>query len=172
MTIKEATAGAFVFGWVEGQWRLGLIEHPRLHRWMVPGGHVEVDEHVAQAAEREALEETGLAVRLLPAPVALPLPSGYPHPSVIAPWWITELAVPGDNHTAEPHVHVDHQYVAIADDVVAHRTLAHPFAWFDADQVGQIAMFDDTRVLAVALFGCVADVAAGRFGQVLAALGR
>jgi 8-oxo-dGTP pyrophosphatase MutT (NUDIX family) len=170
MTIKHATAGAFVFACVDDRWRLGLIEHPRLRRLMIPGGHVEADEHVGQAAEREVLEETGIPVRLLAAPVTVPLPSGYPHPHVTAPWWITELEVPADNHTAEPHIHIDHQYVALADAVVPHREPVHPFAWFDEQQVARLAMFDDTRLLALALFGCIADVAAGRRQAVLAAL--
>jgi 8-oxo-dGTP pyrophosphatase MutT (NUDIX family) len=160
--IKHATAGAFVFGQVDGEWKLGLIEHPRLRRLMVPGGHVENDEHCAQAAVREVAEETGLRVTLLPAPVALPLPPGYPHEPVIPPWWITELDVPADNHTPVPHVHIDHQYVALASSTVAVSEPAHPFAWFTAADIGEIEIFDDTRLLARALFGCVG----GLFGKV------
>ena len=62
--IKHATAGAFVFAQLGGEWKLGLIEHPRLRRLMIPGGHVEDDEHCAQAALREVTEETGLRVIL------------------------------------------------------------------------------------------------------------
>jgi 8-oxo-dGTP pyrophosphatase MutT (NUDIX family) len=172
MRIKHATAGAFMFAHLEGRWRLGLIEHPRLRRLMIPGGHVEANEQVAEAAQREVLEETGIAVELLAAPVGMPLPVGYPHPQVTAPWWITELDVPADNHTPDPHIHIDHQYVAIAEEVAPGREPVHPFAWFDTEQVAQVAMFDDTRLLALALFACVADVAAGRSEAVVDALGR
>lgn len=37
--IKHATAGAFLLNKQGGQWRLGLIEHPRLGKWMIPGVH-------------------------------------------------------------------------------------------------------------------------------------
>ena len=170
--VKHSTAGAFVFAQLDGQWRLGLIEHPRLRRLTIPGGHVEADEHVRQAAEREVLEETGLTVRLIGAPATVPLPRGYPHPEVMAPWWVTELEVLADNHTAEPHIHIDHQYVAIADAVVPTREPDHPFAWFDDDQVAQAAMFEDTRLLGLALFGCISDAAAGRHSAVLDELAR
>lgn len=40
-----------------------LLLHKRAGRWLQPGGHVEGGEHPADAALREAREETGLPVR-------------------------------------------------------------------------------------------------------------
>jgi 8-oxo-dGTP pyrophosphatase MutT (NUDIX family) len=37
-----------------------LVDHINAGLWLPPGGHVEVDEHPAQAARREAHEELGL----------------------------------------------------------------------------------------------------------------
>ncbi|MGH4022316.1 MAG: NUDIX hydrolase, partial [Pseudonocardiaceae bacterium] len=163
--IKHATAGAFVFcRFPDWGWRLGLIEHPRLGRWMVPGGHVEDDECQAQAAIREVEEESGLAgVRLLEGP-APPLPAGFPatHAQVPLPWWIIQQHVPADNHLAEPHTHVDHQYVAVADDPEPARSAAHPFAWYTVDQVRELTMFEDTKLLAKMLFSGIGDLADGR----------
>jgi len=46
-----------------------MIHHHRLKRWLLPGGHVEeVDPTLADAAQREALEET--AVRIAPGSAA------------------------------------------------------------------------------------------------------
>ena len=43
-----------------------FMHHHRLHRWLLPGGHVEeTDSSLAEAAAREALEET--CVRIDPA---------------------------------------------------------------------------------------------------------
>lgn len=58
-----------------------------------------------EAAVREATEESGLEVRLLAGPSPA-LPLGYPHQRVAAPWWITEIMVPADNHLDEPHITV------------------------------------------------------------------
>ncbi|MBI1759045.1 MAG: NUDIX domain-containing protein [Actinobacteria bacterium] len=127
VSVKHATAGAFVFSHLDGRWRLGLVEHPRLGRRMIPGGHVEDDETQAQAALREVEEESGLVVRLIDPPGA-PLPAGFPHPQVASPWWITEVHGPADNHLDVPHVHVDHQYVAVADDPRPVTVAVHPFA--------------------------------------------
>lgn len=40
-----------------------LHRHVRLDRWLQPGGHVERDELVHEAARRETLEETGVVTR-------------------------------------------------------------------------------------------------------------
>lgn len=157
--IKHATASTFVFCQFDEEWRLGLIEHPRLKRRMVVGGHVERDETQAEAAVREATEESGLRVRLLACPSPT-LPTGYPHERVPAPWWITELSVPGDNHLDEPHVHVDHQYVAVVDSPVSVSEPVHPFAWYSVDELDGLPMFPDTLLLAKALFSQIGSVAA------------
>jgi 8-oxo-dGTP pyrophosphatase MutT (NUDIX family) len=126
---------------------------------MVVGGHVEVDETPAEAAVREVVEESGLQVRLLSYPMPA-LPVGYPHAPVAAPWWITEMMVPPDNHLDEPHVHVDHQYVALAASLVPVTEAVHPFAWFSSDQLEGLSMFEDTRLLARLLFPQIGVIAA------------
>lgn len=153
VTIKHATASTFVFANIDGGWRLGLILHPLLGKLMIPGGHVERDENEAEAAGREVAEETGLAVTFLPAPTA-PAP-----PEVVAtgklaspPWWIIEQPIGADNHVAEPHVHVDHLYVAIATVPESLTTPAHPFGWHEPAELANLNMFDDTRQFAFALF--------------------
>ncbi|MFC8527199.1 NUDIX domain-containing protein [Nocardia sp. NPDC057227] len=134
-----------------------MIEHPRLGLWMLPGGHVEDDESPAEAALRETWEESGRRARLLgwPAPA---LPAGYPYPAVPAPWWITELTVGRDNHTDRPHVHIDHQFMAVAASVDADTEPAHPFRWVAAEQLGQLAVVEDTELLARHLFPVVAQL--------------
>ena len=163
---RHATAGAFVFcRFADSRWRLGLIEHPRLGRWTVPGGHVEDDECQATAALREVEEESGLTgVRLLEAP-APALPTGFPstHARVPLPWWIIQQQVPADNHLPEDHVHVDHQYVAVVDDPEPVRAPAHPFAWYWPHELGELRMFEDTRLLAKLLFSCIDDLTGGRW---------
>jgi len=43
--------------------RLLLVFHHRLHRWLLPGGHVEEDDPtLAEAARREAIEETSVRI--------------------------------------------------------------------------------------------------------------
>ena len=139
---------------------MGLIHHPRLGRKMIMGGHVEKDETQEQAVLREVVEESGLRVRLVNR-FTLPLPAGYPHPQVAQPWWINEMSVPADNHLAVAHVHVDHQYVAVADDPTPCAGAVHAFAWHGEDELAELPMFEDTKLLAKVLFSCIGGIVAG-----------
>jgi hypothetical protein len=70
------------------------------------------------------------------------------------------MLVPADNHLSEPHVHVDHQYVAIANSPVPVSEPAHPFGWSSVDELDALPMFPDTVLLAKALFPQIGAVAA------------
>ena len=49
--------------------RILLVHHRRLDRWLLPGGHVEPDDAaIGDAARREVIEETAVALVASPAP--------------------------------------------------------------------------------------------------------
>jgi len=179
VTLKHPTSSVFVFRRHPGGWRIGLIRHPRFHRMMIPGGHVEPEESCAEAALREVAEETGLAVTLV-GPPAAPVPPGYRGRRVAPPWWIAEYRVAGDNHLGEAHVHVDHLYVALADrpahgDGAARADqAAHQFGWYAAADLAGLDMFDDARLLALALLAGLAGGAdrTGAAAALMAGLGQ
>ncbi len=149
VTVKHGTSSVFVFTWMAEGWRIGLIRHPRFGRMMMPGGHVEPGESPAEAALREVAEEAGLAARLVSPPTA-PLPPGYRPRRVAPPWWIVEYDIPPDNHLGEPHVHIDHLYVAVAG--TSHICPpGHPFSWHATAGLTGLHMFEDARTLATSL---------------------
>ena len=112
--ITEPTSSVFILRRDrERGWMTALVWHPRLECWLPAGGHVEENETAAQCGIREALEETGLDITLVPGP-AVPVPFGFPHRQVPAPWLVAEVPAAPDRHTRESHVHADHVYVAIA----------------------------------------------------------
>ena len=164
--IKHFTSSVFVFGLVGEVWKLGLIEHPRLRRWMIAGGHVEPGESQVDAALREVEEETGRRVRLV-RPPGPAVPPAFPRTVLTMPWWITEQPVPPDGHCGDRHVHVDHQYVAfVTDPDQVTRKPEHPFRWVGRDELDDLAMFADTRLLASGLFAVVPMLGADDFDAV------
>ena len=69
--------------------------HRRLDRWLQPGGHVEAGEHPDDAAVRETVEETGVAVT---------------HPPT------GPLVIHLDEHPGpDGHIHLDLRYLLLAD---------------------------------------------------------
>ncbi|MCE2983413.1 MAG: NUDIX domain-containing protein [Parachlamydia sp.] len=59
---KEFTASVYI---IEKK-KVLLIKHPKLNKWLPPGGHIEENEMPHEAARREALEETGMHIEFIP----------------------------------------------------------------------------------------------------------
>jgi 8-oxo-dGTP pyrophosphatase MutT (NUDIX family) len=161
--IKEATASTALFHLDgDGVWRTGLVLHPRLQDWMLPGGHVESDESASEAALREVKEETGLDSRLISGPT-VPLPAAFPHRELPKPWWVTEMRARADNHTADSHCHIDHVFLAVVTSttVPAGVEPAHLVRWFtEVEVAAEPGVPDDCRVQLKELFGVVGEAAA------------
>jgi 8-oxo-dGTP pyrophosphatase MutT (NUDIX family) len=148
--LKHATASVFLLTRFVAGWRIGLIHHPRLQRWMLPGGHVEPHENPAEAALREVGEETGLTAQLINTHAG-----GLTDtlPGLPVPVWIAEQPVPAEPRHPHRHIHIDHLYLATTAVHEAAAVAELRFGWFAADELGRLGMFDDSRRGAHLLFG-------------------
>lgn len=80
--------------------------HDKYDMWLPPGGHVELDEDMVEAALREAKEETGLDVRLLgTAPEAV----GEGERELLLPRFINRHPV------SDTHEHISFIYFGVSD---------------------------------------------------------
>lgn len=75
-----------------------LLHHKKLDRWLQPGGHADGDTDIARVALREAIEETGLTVRIWRK----------------EPWDIDIHPIPARGEMPG-HDHYDVRYLMIAD---------------------------------------------------------
>lgn len=98
---RHFTATAYVVA----RGRTLLLWHAGLRMWLPPGGHCEPNEDPVEAACREALEESGLEVAVIPPPDLLVTrgPRVLPPPAVI----LIEDIVRSDQPF---HQHIDHVY--------------------------------------------------------------
>jgi 8-oxo-dGTP pyrophosphatase MutT (NUDIX family) len=123
--------------------------HTKLGRWLPPGGHIEPDELPDDAARREVLEETGVAIALTGAtgidhsrpgePIQLVRPEGVQ----------VETIHPG-------HEHIDLIYFARP---LTDPTLPPRVGWYGAANLDSLNITDEVRLWcekAIATMGAVA----------------
>lgn len=157
--VVHETASCYAFARFGRQWRLCVIEHPRLGGELVPGGHIEDGEDPLTAAVREVHEETGRRVRLVPPP----LPEGYPHPAAPSVWHVVSMPAAADSRCDRRHVHRDHIVVGVVDRPLSpHGMPEHTSHWVERRALDRLNLPEDTRLLAAELFGKIDRTAALR----------
>lgn len=101
---RHHTATAYI---VSGG-RTLLLWHHKLKMWLPPGGHLEANEDPVQAAVREAREESGLHVQVIPPKDLLVCPG----PAVLVPPAV--ILVEDIVRADQPfHQHIDHVYYTL-----------------------------------------------------------
>lgn len=164
------TAAALVFH----QGKVLLVKHKKLGLWLAPGGHIEENELPHAAAEREAWEETGIAVRAIdPYFRYESAHSEYlPSPIITDLHWIskenyeTRLKNPKTYVPIAPwqrgcEQHLGYMYLAepVGDTVVTRNVEeTDDIGWFSQEEVAELEPMDDIREEVNFGFRVMADV--------------
>ncbi|MGI5230039.1 NUDIX hydrolase [Actinoallomurus sp. CA-142502] len=119
----HATAGALL---VNPDGRVLHIHHLTLDRWLLPGGHLEVDDvRLVDAAQRELTEETGI-------PASAVVPEG------LRPLQIDVHSIPANDAKREPeHQHIDFRFLfrSSAEVGALQTEEVSAAAWRDAETI-------------------------------------
>jgi len=116
-----------------------LHHHPKLRRWLPPGGHVEPNELPDHAAVREVREETGVSVVLVGASaIDAPGPRQLRRPRGVQ----LEPIRPG-------HEHIDLIYFATPSEPYAgelpQAALDPSLGWYDAEALASLGLDQELR---------------------------
>lgn len=115
-----------------------LINHKKLGKWVQPGGHIELNEDPEEAAIRETLEETGIAIKLIGQ--RMPRNQDFIRPLAIQ-----------KNIIKPEHMHIDIVYMAVpseSDTIIINEVESNGANWFTIDEIMQegFETFDDVKI--------------------------
>jgi 8-oxo-dGTP pyrophosphatase MutT (NUDIX family) len=127
---KQFTASVYIFD----KNQVLLLFHPKLKKWLPPGGHLERHELPSECAKREALEETGLIVELIKEEHLWV--HRWNAVSFERPWLCLLENIPA-HQFQPPHQHMDFIYLGrpISGSISEHHYAQHPIRWFTRDEV-------------------------------------
>lgn len=108
-----------------------LLLHPKLKKWLPPGGHIEANESPPEAAKREVREETGLEIAFIKQENVWI--NRWNATSFERPFLCLTEEIPA--HGSEgPHQHLDFIYLA-SPLGSTHPTGKDPIEWFTPEEV-------------------------------------
>jgi 8-oxo-dGTP pyrophosphatase MutT (NUDIX family) len=110
-----------------------LLFHPKLKKWLPPGGHMEANELPTECAIREAFEETGIQIELIKEENAWV--NRWNAVSFERPWLCLLENVPP--HNSQPaHQHIDFIYLGrpIGGSIGEEHRKQHDIRWFSYDE--------------------------------------
>lgn len=125
-----------------------VIYHPRLQKWVIPGGHVENDEAPHEAAVRETKEETGIDAHLfLTEQPLLTIPAGTETPLPF-PVALLRESIPATSKVPAHH-HIDFIYLAHAEEPAGDPPLheMNGARWVTKEELLHLDTFESIRQL-------------------------
>lgn len=116
-----------------------LRYHEKHHKWLVPGGHIELDQDPVETIYKEVKEEVGLDVTIVADPVKQFSDTGSADTG-------TDLQLPlfiNRHRISESHEHIDFMYAAQSDSMeikpeAGEVSDAQNFKWVTADELQQL----------------------------------
>lgn len=127
--IKHFVASAYILN----QDAVLLIFHPKIKKWLPPGGHIELNESPVEAVKREVKEEVGLDIEIIEDEHLVI--GRWNAKSFARPFLCLEEEIP-ETKNEKAHRHLDFIYLAQA--LFPEKTIPspdHPMKWFTFEEI-------------------------------------
>lgn len=133
-----------------------LIFHKKLQKWLPPGGHIDPNETPPEAARREAFEETGLHISIIPQENIWV--DNWNAKSIERPYLCLLEEIP--EHNGVPaHQHIDMVFLArpLEGKLIENPEETDGLRWFSWDEVEALTsdqeIFAETKAVVKTLIG-------------------
>lgn len=156
---KHFVVSSFIFYYDHYTYKVLVLHHKKLDKWVVPGGHIEDNENPIQAIAREIREETGISEFELISFKHTSYSLFSDSKELLAPEWITEELIP-KTKSENQHMHIDLFYVALTKEPNIHlnKDESNNIKWVDILELDQLDAFDSTKCFANMLLKKLNDI--------------
>lgn len=156
---KHGSVSGYIFSKHKGAWRIALLKHKKLGRWVVPGGHIDPWENAEEAVIREAKEETGLDISLLSFIHKDNVIENITDKQILPPEFIFEQIIPARENEPE-HIHIDHAYIGLAvnQNLQPQDGESNDIGWFTEKELDNLDIFSSVIVIAKKLFPLIQKI--------------
>lgn len=142
--VNQFTTSVIVFKELKAHTQILMIHHKKFNKWMIPGGHIEVNENPNEAAIREVLEESGINIKLVSfIHKELSVTDGE---WLLAPEYLYQQLIPF-SQKEEAHYHIDLTYIgyALNHELVLNSEETNAVEWVPISGLETLDTFEGTK---------------------------
>ena len=130
-----------------------MVFHKKLNVWVIPGGHLELNETPEAGAQREVFEETGIRATIIDSACQDLGLSGDKEQQMKTPYTMLSELIPGKGDKPA-HIHMDFIYLGYVDEdesLVGQEAEVSDVKWMSFDEVMAVETFDSVKKITRAI---------------------
>ena len=155
---KHFVTSAFVLCKFKTIYKVLVLNHKKLNKWVIPGGHIEKDENPIQAIIREVREETGLKDFDIVSFRNEKTISLFDSMQILSPEWMSEEIIPSTKSDLQ-HAHIDMFYIITTKNpyIILNEKESNNIKWVTETELEMLDAFFSTKYYSKIIFNLLCD---------------